>query len=1119
MSDQYARFNNKPVPVKIPKLYDGRIRQFTDRGGDYHDLNLPHFYDRARNDGTDYVKLEVYDVPKLQRPHFKDAIADAKWRKTSKGNSFGPSWSTHWFRINIRIPSDWKYAEQVLFEWNCGNEGLIYTNEGNAVVGLSGQERREWIIPKDWQLDGKWHQFYIETSCNEMSGNNSPPDPNRYFRLDTADIVFPNLEARALNIDFWIIGDASREFPGDSWQKHKARDVLNRIIDVFDRNNPDESIKKGREIAREYIGSEVDSSQVYKTANKAPVYGIGNCHIDTAWLWPFAETHRKVGRSWATQLNLIERYPEYTFTASQVQQFKWLSEDYPDVFARVKEAVKGGRFIPIGGSWVECDTNMPSGEAMLRQFLLGQRFFQHHFGFRTKTYWLPDTFGYSPQIPQFCRLVGIDRFLTQKLSWNSINSFPHSTFNWVALDGSQVVAHMPPDNTYTAQAHFGDVSRSLRQHKNLDVDQHGMLLFGHGDGGGGPTSEMLEKLRRCRGLSDTVDLLPRVQLGKTVDEFYDDILASTDNGNKLVTWVGELYFEFHRGTYTTQAAIKKGNRVSEVIMHDVEFLATLASLKNKDYKYPTKDIDELWENVCLNQFHDVLPGSGIEMIYEDARAIYQHIAEQGEKLAKEALDALNISTHYIPGHSLGALNTLPWGRSQVIEVPTEKIPREVQASSSFISQANGDKLLVQVQAEGSGVALPTTVSSSIPHATAKEIRKGVFVLENGKLRATIENGVLTSVWDQDAQREIIPKGATGNQFVIFEDQCLSFPAWETELYSLDSRKELSAGTVRISQKGPLRAAVEIENVISEQSRIKTTISLDAYQKPTKESEGAFPDISYLEFSCEVEWHETYKFLKVEFPVDVHSDVATYETSYGAHKRPTHFNTTWEVAKFEVPAHKWADLSDYSYGVSLINDCKYGYAIHGNVMRLSLLRAPKSPDAHADMGSHQFRYALLPHRGGVNPDVVRAAYNFNHPLEIVYLPNSNPADIDGYDSMVIDTVPEPKGDEVLRSFTLDGDKSLIMSAVKRFEDDEDVSRGLLPVRGASGRKSVIIRVYESLGGRARAYLNSKQSIARVFKTNALEDDEEALDILSGVDGDKVPIELRAFEIATFRIELA
>ncbi|KAL9046043.1 MAG: hypothetical protein Q9214_001023, partial [Letrouitia sp. 1 TL-2023] len=426
-----------------------------------------------------------------------------------------------------------------------------------------------------------------------------------------------------------------------------------------------ESITKGRQIAQSYIGDKVDSSSVYETDQKAIVYAIGHCHIDTCWLWPWAETKRKIARSWANQCDLMERYPEHRFTCSQAQQYKWLEEFYPKLYDRVKTKVKNGTFQPIGGSWVEHDTNIPSGESLVRQFLYGQRYFESRFGNRCRTFWLPDTFGYSSQLPQLCRLAGMSRFFTQKLSWNNINSFPHSTFNWVALDGSQVLCHMAPANTYTASAHFGDVSRSISQHKSLDQDSTGLLVFGKGDGGGGPTFEHLEKLRRCRGLSDKVGLLPRVKMGDSVEDFYDRLEGKAANGTEFVTWRGELYFELHRGTYTTQARTKQNNRLSEFTLHSIEYLATLATFKNRSYKYPKKDLDDMWEDVLLCQFHDCLPGSSIEMCYKDADELYAKVFETGKRLTQNALSALGLSEYDPASHNLVALNTLSWPRSEI----------------------------------------------------------------------------------------------------------------------------------------------------------------------------------------------------------------------------------------------------------------------------------------------------------------------------------------------------------------------------------------------------------------------------------------------------------------------
>jgi alpha-mannosidase len=583
--------------------------------------------------GDKWVQLEVYSPPDLSRPSFKEATSH-KFKETHVGESFGPSWSTHWFKVTITVPEDLQKKEHLEFHWDANNEGLIWTLDGDVVHGLTGGgERAEWILPKAW-YDGKAHSFYIEMACNHMFGNAigdniQPPPTDRYYQLWKAEIVAINMDARMLHMDFWILGDAAREFPEDSWESHKAFENCNRIMDTFiagDGSN--ESIKKCRDVAKEYLGGLIDSSKVYDGDQEELITAIGQCHIDTCWLWPFAETKRKVARSWSNQCDLMDRYPEYRFACSQAQQYKWLEQYYPALFDRVKEKVKKGTFHPIGGSWVEHDTNLPSGESLVRQFIYGQRFFESHFGQRCKTFWLPDTFGYSAQLPQICRLAGMTRFFTQKLSWNNINSFPHTTFNWIALDGSQVLCHMTPAETYTAEAHFGDIKRSITQHKSLDQDATSLLVYGKGDGGGGPTWEQIERLRRERGVADTVGLLPRVKLGNSVDDFYEKLEKKAENGTKFVTWYGELYFELHRGTYTTQANNKRNNRHSEFLLRDVEYLSTLASIKDLldddalgkavKYTYPKKDIDDMWENVLLCQFHDCLPGSSIEMCYRDS---------------------------------------------------------------------------------------------------------------------------------------------------------------------------------------------------------------------------------------------------------------------------------------------------------------------------------------------------------------------------------------------------------------------------------------------------------------------------------------------------------------------
>lgn len=1071
--NEYPKLAAHPVGQWIPGIYRDRIAAFTG-GGQYEGKNLLGMMDNARISGEPHVKLSVYSVPDLARPSFKDATSN-EFKPARIGECFGPAWSTHWFRVALAIPKDLLEEELLELQWDAHNEGLIWSEEGNPLQGLTGDgERISFILPERFR-DGKEHIFYIEMACNGMFGNApggdsiQPPDPNRTFCLMKADIVAVNVVARALFIDMWEIGDAAREFSTQSWEEHKAMVVANTIIDTFELGNQ-ESLVKCRKIAQEYIGKNVDSSKVYETGKEPLVYGIGHCHIDTCWLWPWAETKRKVARSWSNQCNLLERYPEHRFAASQAQQYKWLKTLYPYVFDRVKEKIKEGKFHTIGGSWVEHDTNMPSGESLVRQFIYGQRFFESNFGERCRTFWLPDTFGYSSQLPQICRLAGMNRFFTQKLSWNNINNFPYTTFNWVSLDGSQVLCHMTPAETYTAEANFGDVKRSISQHKSMDQDATSLLVFGKGDGGGGPTWQHLEKLRRCRGISDQVGRLPRVHMGQSVEDFFDRLEEKAASGTDLVTWYGELYFELHRGTYTTQANNKRNNRTSEIMLHDIELLATLATIKDSSYKYPKKEIDDMWEATLLCQFHDCLPGSSIEMCYDDSNELYAEVFKTGEAVLKRIYKVFGYEQVATATKDTVALNTLGWERKEIVKL-----------SPNEYGIASGRGNLLEIQ----------SLAAREPSVTVEEVKQGVFALKNDQLSVLVENGLITSLYDRRAQREVIPKGAKANQLVIFDDKPLYWQAWDVEVYHLGSRKELQTGKTKVVENNAHRVSVMTETKISKDSWIKTIVSLSAAIEGVQ---------SYIEVDAEVEWREDCKFLKVEFPVDIRNTEASYETQFGIVRRPTHYNTTWDMAKFEVCCHKFADLSEHGYGVSILNDSKYGFATCGNLMRLSLLRAPKAPDAHADMGRHHIRWAILPHDHEMHSTTVRTAFEFNHPMKLLQ-PTTN----------------KPPASAWLRQspILLTGDPSLVLDTVKRAEDDEDVSRGELPKR--KGR-NIVLRIYDSLGGRSAGVIKTKGlgvKVAKAWKTNLLEDDLEEVEV--GEDGG-IRIVLRPFEVATFRLLL-
>ncbi|KAI7495464.1 putative alpha-mannosidase I [Hortaea werneckii] len=1064
MSAKYPQHASGPVGKQIHHIYRDRLKQFTSNGQYKEQSLMSKLYD-GRLAGEPHVKLSVWDAPGLTRPTFKEATSKANdYRPTKKGEAFGPSWSTHWFKVQFTLPYEWIYKPQVELHWDSHSEAMVWTEDGKPLQGLTGNgERTEWVVPKEYRDYNKEHTIYIEMAANGMFGVPTggdpiqPPDPNRYFPLTEADLVSVNLDARGLYYDFWIIGDGAREFPEDSWQQHQALQVCNEIMDCFIAGEGSRScIKDCRKIAKKYLGDKVDSEDVYKTETDAIVNAIGNCHIDTCWLWPWAETKRKIARSWSNQCDLLDRYPEHRFVASQAQQYKWLEQLYPYAFDRVKSHVKKGNFQPIGGSWVEHDTNMPSGESLVRQFLYGQRYFESRFGERCRTFWLPDTFGYSTQLPQICRLAGMNRFFTQKLSWNNINNFPHTTFNWVSLDGSQVICHMAPCETYTADAHFGDVKRSVTQHKSMDQDTTSLLPFGKGDGGGGPTFEQLEKLRRCRGLSDTVGLLPPAKIPESVDAFFDRLEHRAATGDtQLVTWYGELYLELHRGCYTTQANNKKNNRKAEILLHDIEYLATLATIQgDQGYKYPKEDIDFMWENVLLCQFHDCLPGSAIEMCYRDSDEAYAKVFTTGKKLLKNALGAL--------GFDDGATGL--------------KVASDVVVQS--LGWKRGEDVSRSIQ------------NQSRPAVTVKQTGDDVYVLQNEQLKVEVSSGVITSLYDLKAKREVLPKGGKANQLVVFDDKPLYWQAWDVEVYHLNSRKELEASSPsKITEQSAHRVAITTSYKISEKSSVKTTVSLSASYDSSKPS--------LVETEAEVDWHETMKFLKVEFPTTIMNTEASYETQYGIIRRPTHYNTDWDMAKFEVVCHKWADLSEHGYGVSVLNDSKYGFATAGKMMRLSLLRAPKAPDAHADMGKHHIKWAVMPHSGGLDERTVRAGYEFNYPMRV-------------------HKHPEPaKVEELMSAFKLtDGSSpSLVVDTVKRGEDDEDASNGDMPPK--KGRH-VIVRVYDSLGGLSRGTIKmGPVKVKKAWKCNVLEDALEEVKI--GDEG--LAIELKTFEVASYKLLLA
>ncbi|XP_052664162.1 alpha-mannosidase 2C1 isoform X2 [Harpia harpyja] len=855
------------------------------------------------------ASLSFFQTPR--RIPYDEAVRQ-EFRPAKVGDSFGPTWETCWFKVELSIPQTWA-GREVHFVWESDGEGMVW-RDAQPVQGLTKEGEKTSYILTSSLKESEPHSLtlYVELACNGLFGAGkgsmiAPPDPDRRFTLSKAELVIFNRDVYELLVDLEILLDMAQLLGEENQRSFQALYTANQMVNMCDVTDPS-TFPAARDLAAAIFSQRNGESQ-------HTIHAMGHCHIDSAWLWPYEETIRKCARSWVTVVRLMERNPELTFACSQ-------------------------------------DGNLPSGESMVRQFLQGQLFFQEQFGRICSEFWLPDTFGYSAQLPQLMRGCGIRRFLTQKLSWNLVNTFPHHTFFWEGIDGSRVLTHFPPGDSYGMHGRVEEMLRTVKNNKDKGRVNHSALLFGFGDGGGGPTQKMLDRMKR---MSDT-DGLPRVQIS-TPDRLFSVL---ENESSQLCTWVGELFLELHNGTYTTQAQIKKGNRECERILHDVEVLSTLAVARGGTFQYPASQLQRLWRLLLLNQFHDVLPGSCIQLVVEDALQYYTEIRRVGARLQEEAVQSLCrelLQPKTGSTESTLVLNTLPWERTEVIS-------RTGPAGTETLA-------LVTVPSMGYAVVREPLLPPQ-PVAVRKQ-EDGSIAMENGVIAVCLDMmGRLTSLRVGDSERESVPDGCYANQFALFDDVPLYWDAWDVMDYHLETRKPVTMllKPLEITLAGGLRGSASFSLQIGKSSTLTQEIILDA-------------TCPYLRFLTQVEWKEAHKFLKVEFPVQVRSTNATYEIQFGHLQRPTHWNTSWDWARFEVWAHKWLDLSEHGFGVALLNDCKYGASAHGNILSLSLLRAPKCPDATADVAHHQFTYAVMPHLGSFqDAGVIQCAYNLNFPLHAI-----------------------------------------------------------------------------------------------------------------------------------------
>jgi alpha-mannosidase len=876
---------------------------------------------------------ELAVSPRVDRIPRDEALA-LEYRPAAVGERFGPLWATFWFRAAAAVPESWA-GSRVDLLWDSAGEATLWLG-GEPAQGLNPHHRDAVLV--DRAGGGEPVAFEVELACNGLFGRQDAPAELRRCELARFDP-----DAWRLYHDFETLRALAADAPNgldEAWAGE-----LDEQLNAF-CNDPDPAI-----LARLY--ERRNASATHEVA------AVGHAHLDTAWLWPLAETYRKAVRTFTTQLRYLGEYPGYRFACSQAQQYAWIRHRDPALWARLRAAVAAGGFVPAGGTWVEPDCNIPSGESLVRQFLHGQRFFERELGRRAEVFWNPDVFGYNGQLPQLMRGAGISGFLTQKLSWNRYTAPEHHTFRWVGIDGSSVIAHFPPADTYNAEATVPELRRAARDFKDHERSARSLLVFGWGDGGGGPTAEMLETLARAEDLQD----VPRTVIGEP-EAFFRELEREAE-------WpevVGELYLEYHRGTYTTQARTKRGNRRSEHLLREAELWAATASVR-EGVDYPAETLRRCWETVLLQQFHDILPGTSIAWVHRQAEREYARVAVELEGVIADALTLL-----VGPGDRELAANAGPYA--------VDGVP---------------------------GLGVSTFAEP---------------VLESDEVRVVVDDrGLITSIYDKVAGRELVPAGRAANLLQLHRDTPTYWDAWDIDRHYRRHVVDLVEGAVDGMRVVRRFGASTVTQTIALRGR---TIEIDTG----------------------VAWHERQKLLKLAFPLDVHADRAASEIQFGHVHRPTHANTSWDAARFETCAHRWVHVGEPGYGVAVANDGTYGHDITRDgpvtTVRLSLLRAPLFPDPDADQGEHRFRVSVTV--GATVGDAVAEGYRLNLP----------PRRVRG-------------GNDVAPLVVVD-DPAVVVEAVKLAED---------------GSGDVVVRLYEALGSRASARITATFDHASVAETDLLE----------------------------------
>jgi alpha-mannosidase len=996
---------------------------------------------------TEFVLVDEHlTAGQAKKLHFKPIRAGAKW---------GQKWKYGWFRTSCRVPTAAKGKAVVLT--SPGNESVAFIN-GKTAGGLNWPHMQLPLPASRGKLD-----VLIES----YAGHGPRHMPCSQTFLDTAGSPFPEVEestfaglhlaewneqAYQLWIDAVTVRQLGKSVEAGSLRQVQLEIAIKAVTCALDVEAPAEEFDAALTGARAALAPVL----ACHNGDTAPeLFCFGHAHIDVAWLWPLAQTYRKSAATFSTALALMARYRNYRFLQSQAQLYAYVKEQYPDIYERIKAAVKRGQWIVDGAMWVESDTNVTGGEAFIRQFMLGKRFFKDEFGVESKVCWLPDVFGYSGNMPQIMAGCGVKYFSTQKIFWNYNGGtvFPFDTFTWEGIDGSSVLAHLHRD--YNAQT-TPDTAAN-RWKLVVDKPNNDLLLypFGWGDGGGGPTRNHLEHLARQRDLEG----MPKMRSASLL-EFFEALEGS---GRQFPRYAGELYFEAHRGTYTSQARTKRGNRKGELALREAELWSAVA-LAAADKEYPSEQLDATWKKLLLNQFHDILPGSSIGRVYQEAEALFAEVIDDARRMSQSARRALTGK-----GEGLTVWNSLSWRRDAIVALPFEdRCPVDSAGSplpAQLVGKGKNRQLLLMVQGiPACGCKVVKFIDGQCPvpsgNASAWADAKGV-VLENECLRLRInDRGEIAELFDKQARRQFVASGAAMNRLEMYRDNPADFDAWDLDIAYKDCPVALGkAQSVEVLTDGPLEARVAVVRAIG-QSMFRQEIVLRS-------------DSRTVEFQTVVDWQERHKVLKAAFPADLGPATLRGEIQFGHVVRSTCPTNETDRQKFEWPAQKWADLSEADCGLAVLNDCKYGYDNLDGVLRLTLLKSPVRPDPDADKGSHEMTYALHVHnRAFAESDVVRSAYEINAPVtvtpgvahEFAFLEVSSP--------------------------------SVIVETVKNAEDGQ----------------AIVVRLYECVGSTADTVLRVATPLASAQECDLIENVTADLK----VDGNAVSLRFRPFEIKTIRL---